>query len=104
MVDPTFARSISMRASGRPGLLIFNTAPASRRCFAHQNRRFCQRSDQLRFHPRIRGTMTTDAYEKLPAVDRKRFMECPECREILCLEELLLHLAYKHSGFQLGKA
>jgi hypothetical protein len=46
-------------------------------------------------------TMTTDEYEKLPAVDRKHLMECPECREILSLEELLLHLAYKHSSFRL---
>jgi hypothetical protein len=46
-------------------------------------------------------TMTTDEYEKLPTVDRERFMECPECREILSLEELLLHLAYKHSVFRL---
>jgi hypothetical protein len=46
-------------------------------------------------------TMTTNEYQKLPAVDRERFMECPECREILSLEELLLHLAYKHFGFQL---
>jgi hypothetical protein len=45
--------------------------------------------------------MTADEYEKLPAVERKRFMECPECREILSLEEVLLHLAYKHSGFRL---
>jgi hypothetical protein len=45
-------------------------------------------------------TMTTDEYEKLPVVDRKRFMECPKCREILSLEELLLHLAYKHSEFR----
>jgi hypothetical protein len=44
--------------------------------------------------------MTTDEYEKLPVVDREHFMECPKCREILSLEELLLHLAYKHSGFQ----
>jgi hypothetical protein len=42
--------------------------------------------------------MTTDEYEELPALDRKRFMECPRCGEILSLEELLLHLAYKHSG------
>jgi uncharacterized C2H2 Zn-finger protein len=45
--------------------------------------------------------MTADEYEKLPAVDREGFMECPRCREILSLEELLLHLAYKHSGFRL---
>jgi hypothetical protein len=44
--------------------------------------------------------MTTDEYEKLPVVDRKRFMESPKCREILSLEELLLHLAYKHSEFR----
>jgi hypothetical protein len=43
-------------------------------------------------------TMTTDEYQKLPAADRERFMECPKCREILGLEDLLLHLAYKHSG------
>jgi hypothetical protein len=41
--------------------------------------------------------MTVDEYEKLPATDRERFMECSECGEILSLEELLLHLAYKHS-------
>ena len=45
--------------------------------------------------------MTADEYKKLPAADRERFMECPECREILSLEEVLLHLAYKHSGFRL---
>jgi hypothetical protein len=45
--------------------------------------------------------MTANEYEKLPAVERERFMECPECREILSLEEVLLHLAYKHSGFRL---
>jgi len=39
--------------------------------------------------------MTTDEYKKLPAVDRERFMECPECGKILSLEELLLHLAHK---------
>ena len=39
--------------------------------------------------------MTTDEYEKLSAVDRERFMECPDCGEILSLEELLLHLAHK---------
>jgi hypothetical protein len=44
--------------------------------------------------------MTTDEDEKLPVVDRGHFMECPKCREILSLEELLLHLAYKHSGFR----
>jgi len=44
--------------------------------------------------------MTMDEYEKLPVVDRKRFMECPKCREILSFEELLLHLAYKHSGLR----
>src|SRR5262249_23037204 len=33
-------------------------------------------------------TMTTDEYEKLRVVDRKRFTECPKCREILSLEEL----------------
>ena len=44
--------------------------------------------------------MTTNEYEKLPVVDRKHFMKCPKCREILSLEELLLHLAYKHSGFR----
>jgi len=44
--------------------------------------------------------MTMDEYEKLPVVDRKRFMECPKCKEILRLEELLLHLACKHSGFR----
>lgn len=41
--------------------------------------------------------MTAQEYEKLAAADRERFMECPECGEILTLEELLLHLAYKHS-------
>lgn len=41
--------------------------------------------------------MTVDEYEKSPIADRERFMECPECGEILSLEELLLHLAYKHS-------
>jgi hypothetical protein len=45
--------------------------------------------------------MTTVEYKKLPAIDRKHLMECPECREILNLEELLLHLAYKHAGFRL---
>ena len=44
--------------------------------------------------------MTANEYEKLAAVERERFMECPECREILSLEEVLLHLAYKHSGFR----
>jgi hypothetical protein len=39
--------------------------------------------------------MTTDEYKKLPPVDRKRFMECPDCGKILSLEELLLHLARK---------
>ena len=39
--------------------------------------------------------MTTNEYENLPAVERERFMECPDCREILSLEEVLLHLAYK---------
>jgi len=64
-----------------------------------KNGRFCQRSDRLRFHPRIEEkTMTADECEKLPAVDRERFMECPQCGEILSLEELLLHLAYKHSA------
>jgi hypothetical protein len=42
--------------------------------------------------------MTADEYEKLPAADRERFMECPNCGEISSLEELLLHLAYKHPG------
>jgi hypothetical protein len=42
--------------------------------------------------------MTADEYKKLPAVERERFMECPQCGEILSLEELLLHLAYKHSA------
>ena len=41
--------------------------------------------------------MTVDEYEKFPVADRERFMECPECGKILSLEELLLHLAYKHS-------
>ena len=41
--------------------------------------------------------MTMDEYKKLPATDRERFMECSECGQILSLEELLLHLAYKHS-------
>ena len=41
--------------------------------------------------------MTVDEYKKLPAPDRERFMECSQCGEILSLEELLLHLAYKHS-------
>ena len=41
--------------------------------------------------------MTVDEYEKLPVADRERLMECSECGEILSLEELLLHLAYKHS-------
>ena len=44
--------------------------------------------------------MTADEYEKLPAMDRGRFMECPQCGEILSLEELLLHLAYKHAGLK----
>ena len=55
------------------------------------------------FTHELGDTMTTDEYEKLPAVDRRRFMECPECREILSLEELLLHLVCKHSGFRLRK-
>jgi hypothetical protein len=42
--------------------------------------------------------MTANEYEKLPAADQGRFMECPQCGEILSLEELLLHLAYKHAG------
>jgi hypothetical protein len=42
--------------------------------------------------------MTADEYKKLPAADRKRFMECSQCGKILSLEELLLHLVYKHSG------
>jgi hypothetical protein len=42
--------------------------------------------------------MTVDEYEKLPTVNRERFMECPQCGELLSLEELLLHLAYKHAG------
>ena len=42
--------------------------------------------------------MTTTQYEKLQTVDRKRFMECPKCGEVLSLEELLLHIAYKHCG------
>jgi hypothetical protein len=43
-------------------------------------------------------TQTTNpTKEKLPAVDRE---ECPKCGKILSLEELLLHLAYKHSGFE----
>ena len=41
--------------------------------------------------------MTVDEYKKLPAADQQRFMECSECGRILSLEELLLHLAYKHS-------
>lgn len=45
-------------------------------------------------------TMTKDENEKLAAVDRERFMECPQCGQILSLEELLLHLAYKHAGSQ----
>ena len=45
-------------------------------------------------------TMTTDEYENLPVADRNHFMECPKCKDILSLEELLLHLAYKHSGFR----
>jgi hypothetical protein len=45
-------------------------------------------------------TMTADEDEKLAAVDRERFMECPQCGQILSLEELLLHLAYKHAGSQ----
>jgi hypothetical protein len=53
------------------------------------------------FPPESGNTMTADEYGKLPAVERERFMECPECREILSLEEVLLHLAYKHSGFRL---
>jgi len=42
--------------------------------------------------------MTADEYQKLSAVDRKRFMECPECGKILSLEEVLLHLAYQLFG------
>jgi hypothetical protein len=61
----------------------------------------CQRSDRLRFHLRIvKKKMTTGEYEKLPAPNRERFMECPKCGEVLSLEELLLHLAYKHCGFE----
>jgi len=64
-----------------------------------KNGRFRQRSDRLRFRLRIEEkTMTADEYEKLPAVDRGCFMECPQCGEILSLEELLLHLAYKDAG------
>jgi hypothetical protein len=44
--------------------------------------------------------MTADEYERLSATDRERFMECPECGKILSLEEILLHLAYKHSRFE----
>ena len=44
-------------------------------------------------------TQTTNPTKgNLSAVDRERFTECPKCGEILSLEELLLHLAYKHSG------
>jgi len=39
--------------------------------------------------------MTADEYKKLPAADRGRFMQCPECGEILSLEEVLFHVAYK---------
>ena len=39
--------------------------------------------------------MTADEYEKLPAADRLRFMQCPQCGEILSLEEVLFHVAYK---------
>jgi hypothetical protein len=45
--------------------------------------------------------MKADEYERLPAADRERLMQCPECGEILSLEELLLHLAHKHSEFRL---
>ena len=38
--------------------------------------------------------MTADEYEKLPASDRKRLMECPHCGKILSLEEVLLHVAH----------
>ncbi|PYL29036.1 MAG: hypothetical protein DMF39_07770 [Verrucomicrobia bacterium] len=59
----------------------------------------CQRSDQLRFHLRIgEKKMTTAEYEKVQTLDRERFVECPKCGEVLSLEELLLHLAYKHCG------
>ena len=40
-------------------------------------------------------TMTADKHEKVQAAERERFMECPQCGEILSLEELLLHLAHK---------
>jgi uncharacterized C2H2 Zn-finger protein len=39
--------------------------------------------------------MTSDEYEKLPAADRERFMQCPHCGEMLSLEEVLLHVANK---------
>jgi len=39
--------------------------------------------------------MTANEYEKVPAAERERFMECPRCGEILILEELLLRLAHK---------
>ena len=42
--------------------------------------------------------MTADEYEKLPAADRVRFMQCPQCGEILSLEEVLFHVAYKRDG------
>jgi hypothetical protein len=48
--------------------------------------------------------MTKDEYEKLLAADQDRFMECPDCGEILSLEELLLHVAHKHRGFDSSNA
>jgi hypothetical protein len=50
--------------------------------------------------------MTADEYEKLPAADRARFVQCPQCGEILSLEEVLFHVAYKqrrHSAFGMQK-
>jgi hypothetical protein len=41
--------------------------------------------------------MTLDEYEKLPAVEQKFFMQCPDCRELLDLrnlEDTVRHLAH----------
>ena len=40
--------------------------------------------------------MTTE--EKVPVLDQEGLMECPECGEMLSLEEILLHLACKRLG------
>jgi hypothetical protein len=73
-------------------------ADAECRCFAHAGSISVNEATGCAFTHESWDTMTADEYEKLPAVDRRGFMECPECGEILSLEELLLHLAHKHSG------